>query len=776
MTSMIENFQLNNFYRSLSSDLKTIQVTDEEGGNQEQIFTQTAVDLLAEAGETENVRVAYDEKALGTKNQHKINAYSISDNYETLDLFISVFKGSDEPVRVAKDEIDTAGKRIINFFKKAIGKSYVHDIDESSQIFDFAHTLNRSYELKENLVRINAFILTDGLYQGALPENTSIGNLPIFYRIVDLNYLYNISEKSHVPVEIDFEKAGYDIPCLIAPSENSQYQSYLAIIPGKLLANIYEEFGARLLEQNVRSFLQFTGKINKGIRNTIISEPHMFLAFNNGIAATAEDLTFEKSKSGKGYLLKSIKDFQIVNGGQTTASIFHTLKKDKADISGIFVQLKLSIVKDKNNFSQIVSRISEYANTQNKVSFSDLTANNPKYIELEKISRLIFAPHVAGNIGQTRWFFERARGQYKNERAREGRTKAKLKAFDSQNPRKQLFTKEDLAKYVNSHSEVTKSNKILIGPHLVVRGSQKNHKAFVDYNLPSEIDNIYFEDIVAKSILFRSAERIYGVKPNAIGDLRFITVPYTLSYLVYSLKIPINLYKIWKEQTISEGMEFLLRELMIKVEEFIKNYSPASLYGESAKKEECWNALKNSKIGYDLAQIENDLVDPKNPIVRRKMNKEQIDFIESEYQFDKIKSITPEKWKVILAWGKESENLSLVQSDRIHNYLQKLLTKTSINQEDGFNLIEIIEIVAKKAPEILVELEPESPIKTDEEILIEKAGKMVTWIRDNKHPMESDHFTFLKKITKGEITYSIENKATLSALINYLVQFGYVDE
>jgi len=770
---MSENFELNNFYQSLNSDLKTIQVTDDEGGNLEQIFTQTSVDLLAEAGETENVRVAYDEKALGTRNQHKINAYSISDNYETLDLFISIFKGSDEPIKVAKDEIDTAGKRIINFFKKAIEKNYVHEIDESSQIFDFAHTLNQSLELKDNLVRINAIILTDGLYQGAQPENISIGKYPIFYRIVDLNYLYNISEKSHVPVEIDFEKAGYDVPCLIAPSDNSQYQSYLAIIPGKLLANIYEEFGARLLEQNVRSFLQFTGKINKGIRNTILGEPHMFLAFNNGIAATAEELTVEKSKSGKGYILKNIKDFQIVNGGQTTASIFHTFKKDKADISGIFVQLKLSIVKDKNNFNQIVSRISEYANTQNKVSFSDLTANNPAYIELEKLSRLIFAPHVVGNIGQTRWFFERARGQYKNERAREGRTKAKLRAFDSQNPRKQLFTKEDLAKYINSYSEVIKSNKTLVGPHLVVRGSQKNHKVFVDFNLPMEIDNIYFEDIIAKSILFRSAEKIYGVKPNAIGDLRFITVPYTISYLVYSLKIPINLYKLWKEQKISEEMEILLKELMIKVEDFIKNYSPASLYGESAKKEECWNALKNSKIGYDIAKIESDLVDPKNPIVRRKMNKEQIDFIESEYQFDKIKAITPDKWKIIMNWGKETENLSLVQSDRIHNYLQKVLTKTGINQEEGFNLIEVIEIVSKKAPELLIELEPDSPIKTDEEIFIEKAEKMVKWIKENKHPMKPEHFSFLKKITKGENKFSIENKATLTALANYLDQYGY---
>ena len=189
--------------------------------------------------------------------------------------------------------------------------------------------------------------------------------------MIDINYLYNISEKSHIPIEIDFKAEGFNVPCIISSCENEEYQSYIAIIPGKALAKIYEIFGSRLLEQNVRSFLQFTGKINKGIRNTILKEPQMFLAFNNGIAATAESLELEKSENGNGLIISKVKDFQIVNGGQTTASIYHTLKKDKADISDIFVQLKLTKVKNKTNFSDIVSRISEYANTQNKVSVSD---------------------------------------------------------------------------------------------------------------------------------------------------------------------------------------------------------------------------------------------------------------------------------------------------------------------------------------------------------------------------------------------------------------------
>ena len=453
MRGLTENNELEKFYNSLIQDLKSEQVLGEEGGILEQIFTQFILDLLADAGETENARTAHDEKGLGTKNQHKINAYSIADNYETIDLFITIFKGSEKPERIPKEEIDTAAKRITNFFRKGIYKDYVNEIEESAPIFDFAHTLSNSVDLRENLVRINAIIITDGFYLGDYPINHTVSGYPIFYRVVDIKYIFNITEKSHIPIYIDFEKEGFKIPCIISPSKNEEYQSYLAIIPGLALAAIYERYGSRLLEQNVRSFLQFTGKINKGIRTTILKEPHMFLAYNNGLAATAEEIEVVKSEDG-GYFFKSINDFQIVNGGQTTASIYHTLKKDKAEISEIFVQLKLSVVNNKENFGEIISRISEYANTQNRVSVSDLSSNRPYHIQLEKISRSVFAPHIPGQTTQTKWFYERARGQYKNARLREGFTKSKQKAFDLKHPKSQMFTKEELAKYVNSYQEI----------------------------------------------------------------------------------------------------------------------------------------------------------------------------------------------------------------------------------------------------------------------------------------------------------------------------------
>lgn len=581
--------ELNQFYTDLLHDIRSEQLSNEEGGSLEQLFTNQAIILLSDGGETADVRISFHESIV-PRNRHKINAYAIADNYETLDLFVTVFKCTEEPIRVQKSEIDNAAKLLLSFLKKSDNREYANSLEESSEIFDFAHTLNASAELRENLVRINIFILTDGIYNGEIPLQKDLNQIPVFFRVVDLNFLFNISMKEYIPIEIDFEQDGFEVPCIKADTDNPEYQSYLVLIPGHALVSIYEQYGARLLEQNVRSFLQFTGKINKGIRNTILKEPHMFLAFNNGIAATADDLKLKKTE--KGYLIESVKDLQIVNGGQTTASIYHTWKKDKADIKDIVVQVKLSIIKDKNNFAEIVSRIAEYANTQNKVSISDLSSNTPFHIELEKLSRNIWAPPIGGKSHQTRWFYERARGQYKNARSREGTTKAKLKAFDLKNPKKQFFTKEELAKFINTWDEVYFEDRLVIGPHIVVRGSQKNYAQFIAHNIPENQNIKYFEDAIAKATLFRTAEKLYGIKPNSIGDMRYITVPYTLALLSYKKGKEINLSEVWKKQGISDDLQTTIYNLMVQVEQFIKRNAPGALYGEWAKKEDCWLKLK----------------------------------------------------------------------------------------------------------------------------------------------------------------------------------------
>lgn len=289
------NNDINKYYLSLIQEISTRQLSNEDGDNQEQTFTRYVFDVLSEAGETENATVAFDEKDLGTKKQHKINGYAIADNYETVDLFISIYGCEESIYSTPKTEIDRASTRIINFFRKAVYGDYANEVAESSEIFEFANTLSSYQELKDNLVRVNAFILTNGEYKGEFPANVDICGYKVFFRVIDLRYLYQITVESRVPIEINFKEEGYTVPCLSAASENPDYQAYVAIIPGTCLANLYERFGARLLEQNVRSFLQFTGKINKGIRDTIKKEPHMFLAFNNGLAATADHIELDST-------------------------------------------------------------------------------------------------------------------------------------------------------------------------------------------------------------------------------------------------------------------------------------------------------------------------------------------------------------------------------------------------------------------------------------------------------------------------------------------------
>ncbi len=768
----LENIELKKFYNNLLQDITTTQLTNEEGGSKEQIFTQIAVDLLAESGETENVVVAFDEKGLGTKNQHKINAYSISENYETIDLFITIFKGLDEINNIYKSDIDQAATRIVNFFRKGVYKDYVNEIEESSDIFQFTYTLSQSKELKENLVRVNAIIITDGLYNGKIPANELISGYNIYYRVLDLNYLYNISEKSHIPIEINFKEDGFEIPCIEAPTENEEYKSYLAIIPGIALANMYEKFGARLLEQNVRSFLQFSGKINKGIRNTILKEPFMFLAFNNGIAATAESIEFVENKN----IISKITDLQIVNGGQTTASIYHTLKKDKADISNIFVQVKLTVVKNKINFSSIVSRIAEYANTQNKVSVADLSSNKPYHIEFEKLSRSIFTPHSDSNTIQTKWFYERARGQYKNARIKEGFTKAKQKSFDLKNPKNQMFTKEELAKYLNAYKEIVEGNKILIGPFHVVKGNQQNYLQFVKNNLEKKLNNVYFEDCIAKAIIFKTSEKIYGVKPNSIGDMRYVTVPYTISLFNLLTDNQLDLYKIWKNQSISESLKDLFYEMMIKIELYIKETAPGGLYGEWAKKEECWLKVKENNFDFDLSTISQDLIDKKNPTKRAIISEEITEKQIVNEQLETIRSIPYQIWKNIEEYGRKAKVFSEYQLNFAFNFAAKIRNKKEISDLERKKALEIIDLIIDKAPEILYEIDniaTNEKKDNDIDINLDLIKRMLEWDRKYKK-LENYKFIFMNEIVLGKKQLTENNKKI--CLLNYekLKRFGFL--
>ena len=771
--------ELNKFYQSLMQEVIALQSGDEDGNTQEQVFTRICQEMLAEAGETEDTHLAYDERDFGKKGQHKINGYAISENYENVDLFISLYSNSSEIKVVPKADIDTAVKRISNFFRKAIYDDYVNEIAESSEIFEFAHTLANYTEIKENLIRVNAFILTNGEYKGEIPASQSISGYTIFYRIIDVNFLYKISEHSRVPIELDFDNLdgnSYEIPCLAANIDNPDYEAYIAIIPGECLYTLYHNYGARLLEQNVRSFLQFTGKINKGIRKTINEEPHMFLAFNNGIAATADHIELDET----GRYIKHIRNLQIVNGGQTTASIFNTAKKDKADISQIYVQVKLSVIKDSEQYADIVSRISQYANTQNKVNDADFTANNPALIEIEKFSRFVLSPVTPENNMQTCWFFERARGQYKTLRSKEGFTKSRQAAFDLKYPKKQVFTKVELAKYINAWQEV----------YNVVRGNEKNYARFMNYNLPEirHIDVAYFEDAVAKAILFKAADKRYGTKVsgNQIGELKQVVVPYTLSLLNLITRGKLDLYKIWKNQHISNALSDFIYELMKQVNKFIIEKSPVSHYIEWAKKEECWLMVKEYGWSYNINDIIDDCIDERNPPKRN--HKTDTEDVEKTrlHQESIIRSIPFSLWKKIESWGRETGILHSHYASLASDIAYKIKNERKLLDTDiskGYSIYEIVwqhnselleeaDELAAKDQESGVQHKLVSPISESTEITLELIQQMVDWDK-RRRVLDDWKWKVMKDVVDGKKEFTDRMKYAFYLNLQTLKKKGF---
>lgn len=673
----MEKNELARFRTELLQDITDTIQTDNAGGIREEKFTDIVLEYLEEAGETEGAVPCREirENSIGNRI-HKINGYALSEGYETVDVFITVFKGNTDIGRLYSEELRTAVNLSTRFLQNILtGK--MEGIEETAPVFDFVNTVNKIFK---NIVRINIYILSDMLIPVNPPEQSEIGEIKIHYHIRDIEYFHRIhtSGSGKQAILINFVEAFNEpVSCLPMPEKNTDYESYLAVIPARMLADIYQDYGARLLEQNVRTFLQFRGNINKGIRDTILKEPHMFMAYNNGISATAESVELTDDKKA----IVSVKDFQIVNGGQTTASIFQTRRKFKtADINAVCVQVKLTVISDPLKKPEIVSRISRYANTQNKVSEADLSSNHPFHIELEHLSRKIWTPANSGK-NQTRWFYERARGQYNDELSQID-SSAQQKKWLGRNPKNQKFAKEDLARFYASWD---------MKPWWVVRGRQRNFIEFMKIVEDIDTDQVFYEDLIAKSVLFRSAERLYGTGAKAIGDLRYMVVPYTISLLGIITNNRINLFKIWKNQEITTEFENLLSVLLLKVDQFMRKTAPGGLIGEWAKKEECWKRLKDYDIDIDVTTINTELYNDSE--IKDRYEGASMDSVQKDLIENKVKEMGVDGWIKIDQWGKATGRFNLLESNTIWKIIRKIENNKQLTNKECFTADSIFRII-----------------------------------------------------------------------------------
>lgn len=716
--------EIEKFYKSFKKEISSLQFAEENGEFQEQSFTRICLDMLTQANETDNAVVAFDEKALGTKNQHKINGYAVSETCDTIDLFISLYKPSDSIEIIDKQSIDRACTRIINFFDKAYFNHYDRDLAETSSIFEFSHQLASSTEIRKNLIRVNAFILTNARFKGEIPVPKDVFGQKIFINIIDIDKLYSMSAQSRLPIQLDLKEHNIKAHCLQIPTESEQYDGYLTYLPGKFLASLYEQYGFKLLEQNVRSFLQFKGGINRGIKETVLKKPNMFFAYNNGISATADAIVLDASNS----TILKINNLQIVNGGQTTATLFYTSKDAKENLDKVLVPMKISVIKNVENSYEIVKYISKYANTQNKINDADLSTNDPILVEIEKLSRYMLTPITIDSNQQHYWFFDRISRQYDNLLTQNSKTKTSKKAFLLKYPKQCKFTKYELAKYYNSYYELEVGGKIIVGPHCVVDGNEVNFRAFRDNVMPNlNINNVFFEDLIAKAILFKEVDKRHGTKRSKtppIGDMKQVMVPYSIALLQIATKGCLDLGKIWKNQKISPELSDYMYNLMVQLNQFLKDNSPRSNIIEWGTKEDCWRTVKMKFEIPDTNCIKNDICS-KEAIDQRYADKDSSDTEMNAIHRQLVSEISSETWIKVADWGRDSCCLSLPEQNTARNLAHKAKFEYELNNREIVKGLLIYEIVCRNNYDIF----EEEIIKgtNDDSISKEQIIKMLTW-------------------------------------------------
>jgi len=586
-------------YDDFKADLlnEVAAVAQSESLLTEDAFFDVVTDIIVDSGDLETA-----DRCYFVKHGIRLDGYGGDpiDADGVLSLIICDYNSDTELVTANKADIETVCKRASNFVSSALSSRFIEQLDESSSEYGLADLIRQRWASIRKVRMIYVTTKVVNLKKSSF-EPIPINGILAQFTCWDLARLHSfvVSGKEKEPVNIQISDYGGSVSVLPAHQSDSEFCSYLCVMPARLLALIYGEYGTQLLEKNVRVFLQAKGAVNKGIRRSLENEPARFFAYNNGITATGESI--ETSPTKMGISLDRISDFQIVNGGQTTASIFDAHLRSVC-LEKVFVQMKLTIVA-KDRSAEVVRLISRYANSQNRVTEADFFSNHPFHISFEKLSRRLVAPPKVNSTIQTYWFYERARGQYPNAKQSCVST-SERKKFESLNPRDQLTTKTDLAKVLNTFSGF---------PHIVSKGAQASFRFFADgvnqkwdngESGPSFVNEKFFKESISRVILFRFLEKEVSQQPWYKGGYRANVVCYALALFSTRVKAAgklIDYSQIWANQQVPGGLGVLIVDLA----EYCHNHlihppsgSPSNIT-EYAKTEKCWELLVSSDYNFD---------------------------------------------------------------------------------------------------------------------------------------------------------------------------------
>lgn len=643
--------------KDLLDDLELASLSEEYSAFTEENFINIITELLSDAGIYEDIEIKqyrHDRRGI------KVDGYNWNPLEKILSIFVIKFSNIDDLITINQSQIEKLGKQASKFIESMHNQAFLDSLAATDTAREIIETI--SPYLEETL-KFRVVIVTDHL----MSERVKLNKLKIndiekkesFFEIWDLQRICNLrsSDSEGESFSIDFKEICGGLKALPADLDEKNVKSFLCVMPAETLRVLYDHYGQRLLESNVRTFLQFRGKVNSGMRETLFKNPENFFAYNNGLTVTATGFKTEK-KSGA-LLITNLDNMQIVNGGQTTSAIYFTpLEKttqkgidfSTVDLSKVFVQMKLTVIDDLEKAEEIKENVARYANTQNTIQTADLVSNHPLHRKLEKLSRDTFVPPGEKGV-QSKWFYERARGQY-DTKLRALKSAGAKRKFLLENPKNQKFSKTDMAKFENTWR---------MRPYEVKKGAQKNLellgvKLLQEWeNDPNNFEIVFYKDLIAKAILFKSSDRAIQYESEwykLSSGYKAETVTYTLSILRHNLNeqgLEINLKRIYDAQKISDSLKKQIINLAKEVrdtlleEKFRKGTANVS---EFSKKLDAWNEFR--RLNFSLNDLSKDdtigIEDARSRVKEDKLtNKVSGDLSYLEI----VENIDAESWKEI---------------------------------------------------------------------------------------------------------------------------------
>jgi AIPR protein len=609
-------------------------------------FTRLTLERLADEAVFENPILLMQEGSFG-RGRYSISGYSMSDEEDRLTLFATLYSGALPPSAVTAGDLKQAAELAARFLwysaqglHEKIEPANTDASDLARRLFDLSATARISH--------LKVVVITDGRVEGREVELTDREGTRVEVELFGIERLHRILGEgvSREDIVVDVAEMGIGpLACLDCGYEGD-YRAYLAVVPGALLAAAYERYGTRLLELNVRAFLGLRGRksVNAGLRTTLRDEPQHFLAYNNGIVATVDAIDLTRASDGSLSVLR-LKGLQIVNGGQTTASIHRAVKIDRMDVSNVRVPAKIIRV-EQDDLSRMVAAISRSANSQNTVQPADFSANDPFHVAVESLAANAWLPGEGG-----RWFYERARGSYGAADAKAALKASDRQRFKRETPKERRFSKTDLAKFLNTWEGY---------PHQVSFGGQKNFQFFMqrlkerhpDGFMP---DEAWFHRLVAVAVMHRSLTKV--VRSIGFSAYQANIVTYVLAWLGWATGGRIDFELMWRSQTVSGELSTLFDHWARAADQVLRSSAGSRMPTEWAKKDECWDAFKAAlpalpePLPPELAQqggtrASSSQATSSGPVLTH----------DELMLISRAREIDATKWLQIAAWGRRNRN------------------------------------------------------------------------------------------------------------------------